>query len=68
MHNFMIFDILDKNNNSIIKKEYTAGYDDPSDYLPKDVIDALKEEFPYHDYCTDKLEEELNNKLTEEIR
>ena len=67
-HNYMIFKIKNKNGKNIIDEDINVGYDDPTDYLPKHMIKALNDEFPYHDYCEWKLETMLNNKQTEEIK
>jgi len=62
MHNYMIFNVYDKSKKSIIKKEATIGYDNPEDYLPKKIVNALEEEFPYFDYDECEIENQLNDK------
>ena len=45
MHNYMIVDILDKDRNTIIPEDVDIGYTSARQYLPKDLVALLDEEF-----------------------
>lgn len=45
-HNYMIFDVKDKEGKSVYTgDDPEIGYDDPNSYLPEDIINHLNKEF-----------------------
>ena len=47
IHNYMIHEITDADGRNLFEsQDVNVGYDDPREYLPKEIIEKLDEEFP----------------------